>query len=188
MNDATLLVVILNFALIGALPRVFFRQGGRLNARWWAVAWPFFLCPATLLAFAFSWLPAPDWVGHLFAGQELLALLPALGSIGLICFTLGTHRIPIALWHQEDDAPREIVTWGAYGRIRHPFYASFLLAFLSACLLFPHPALLAMTAYAFVVLDRTAAREERRLSASERGAEYRAYMATSGRFFPRARA
>ena len=109
----------------------------------------------------------------------------ATASIGLMCFTLGTHRIPIALWHQADDAPRHIVTWGAYARIRHPFYASFLLL-LAACLLAcPHP----ITAAAFVsgcpVLNGTAAREETRLRASEFGADYAAYMARTGRFFPR---
>ena len=83
------------------------------------------------------------------------------------------------------DAPRQLVTWGAYKYVRHPFYASFLLAYAGACLLYPHPAVLAFCAYSAAVLNLTAAKEERRLAASEFGDEYRAYMARTGRFFPR---
>ena len=186
MNRVTVVLVVVAFLLIGGLPRLFFRQG-RLNLMWWVTAWPFFACPALLLAFFFGWLPAPPWLGRLFPAQDMVATLPALAAMGLLFFTLGSHRIPIALWHQQEDAPREIVTWGAYARIRHPFYASFLLAFLSAILCFPHPAVVALFAYSAIVLDRTAAREERRLSASHLGEQYRAYMQRTGRFFPRLR-
>ena len=69
--------------------------------------------------------------------------------------------------------------------MRHPFYASFLLAFAAACALLPHPAILALALYTFVILSVTAAREEKRLGESEFGAEYRAYLTRTGRFFPR---
>jgi hypothetical protein len=42
-------------------------------------------------------------------------------SIALICLTLGTPRIPIALWHQNGDQPEHIVAYGAYRWIRQPF-------------------------------------------------------------------
>lgn len=189
MNDPALLLVCLDFALIGALPRIFFRRDGRFNARWWLTAGPLFAAPALLLAarlgaaFATPW-PLPPRAG---AAGALLATVLATASIGLISMTLGTHRIPIALWHQENDAPRGIVTWGPYARIRHPFYASFLVALLAALALHPHPALVALLAWEAVALNLTAAREERRLLASEFGAEYRALMATTGRFLPRPR-
>ena len=185
MNRATAAVIVLDFLLIGALPRCFFRREGRFNLQWWLTAWPFFACPLLLLAFALGVLPVPPRLLRLFPVQDLVALLPALASLGLLFYTLGTHRIPIALWHQEDDAPVEIVTWGAYARIRHPFYASFLLVFLAAALALPHPAILALGLYAFVMLNRTAAREERRLSSSHLGTEYAAYLQRTGRFLPR---
>jgi protein-S-isoprenylcysteine O-methyltransferase Ste14 len=77
------------------------------------------------------------------------------------------------------------VTWGAYARIRHPFYTSFLLAFVAAVAAFPHPATAACLLYATVALNVTAVREERRLLASEYGDAYFDYLQRTGRFLPR---
>jgi protein-S-isoprenylcysteine O-methyltransferase Ste14 len=186
MNPAAALVVLLDAALMGALPRVFFRRDGRLNLQWWLTALPFFIASGTVLL-ALSGIVAPfrPWPDAIVSAFEIAATALSVASIGLMCFTLGTHRIPIALWHQTDDAPRHIVTWGAYGRIRHPFYASFLLL-LTACLLVcPHAVTAATFLWGVFVLNRTAAREEAMLARSEFGAEYEAYMKRTGRFFPR---
>ncbi|MCZ4119623.1 methyltransferase family protein [Streptomyces sp. H39-S7] len=182
--DKPALFLLLNFTVIGALPRVFFRSDGRLNAKWWLTALPFGLSPLFIaVATALDWEPiVPDsWR----TGLNLVAVALNAVSIALIFLTLGTHRIPVALWHQENDDPRHIVTHGAYGLIRHPFYAAFLLAFLSGAALFPHPVTLALVCYGFAALNTTAAQEERRLSGSEFGAEYRAYVDRTGRFVPR---
>ncbi|MDP9347935.1 MAG: BamA/TamA family outer membrane protein, partial [Gemmatimonadota bacterium] len=48
----------------------------------------------------------------------------------------------------------------------------------------PHPATAALWVFACVQLNRTAAREERRLLASGSGAEYAEYLRRTGRFFP----
>jgi protein-S-isoprenylcysteine O-methyltransferase Ste14 len=117
--------------------------------------------------------------------MELASVVLCAGSIALISFTLGTHRVPIALWHQENDAPRHNVTWGAYGRVRHPFYASFLLGLVGTALTLPHVTTVLTLLYALVLLNWTAAREERRLASSEFGEEYRQYMGRTGRFWPR---
>lgn len=186
MNRAVLTVVVANFLLIGVLPIVFFRRDGRLNLMWWLTGGPFFLCPFFLVGVFLGLVPAPVRLATILGpAQDLIALLPGLASIALIFFTLGTHRIPISLWHQPNDAPVHIVTYGAYSAIRHPFYASFILAFAGACVLLPHPFVLALLAYVAIVLNVTAAGEERRLGASEFGDEYRAYVLRTGRFFPR---
>jgi protein-S-isoprenylcysteine O-methyltransferase Ste14 len=184
MSRAAALVVLLDAVLMGALPRVFFRRG-RLGWRWWLTAAPFFLGAGTVL-FAALGLVAPWRPGSpAAAAGELAAAALAVASIGLMCFALGTHRVPIALWHQADDAPRHLVTWGAYGRIRHPFYASFLLL-LAACLLVcPHAITATSLAWGVLALNATAAREEARLCQSEFGADYRAYVERTGRFLPR---
>jgi len=109
----------------------------------------------------------------------------SVASIALIFYTLGTHRIPISLWHQENDAPVHIVTYGAYSRIRHPFYASFILGLLGALIFCPHYGTLYTFLHGLVVLNITAAKEERRLSESEFGAEYQEYIQRTGRFLPR---
>ncbi|MFC5724230.1 methyltransferase family protein [Streptomyces gamaensis] len=184
MDGSALLLLSLNFACIGALPRVFFRSDGRLNVKWWLTAWPFFLCPALVVLAAVLGREPLAPVGWR-TGLDLLAVVLDAASIALIFLTLGTHRVPLALWHQDDDAPRHLVTHGAYRRIRHPFYSAFLLAFLAALCVWPHWVTAAFAVYGFAALRSTAVREERRLAASEFGAQYRSYLARSGRFFPR---
>jgi protein-S-isoprenylcysteine O-methyltransferase Ste14 len=51
--------------------------------------------------------------------------------------------------------------------------------------LFLHPATLGLLTYVFVVLNATAAGEEKRLAASEFGPAYAEYMKKTGRFLPR---
>jgi protein-S-isoprenylcysteine O-methyltransferase Ste14 len=178
------LLIVLNFALIGLLPRIFFRPDGRMNARWWATALPFCVAPSFLIAAYAAGLAPLIPRGWLTAGAMVSVVLSAT-SIGLICLTLGTHRIPIALWHQDSDAPEHIVTYGAYRWIRHPFYAAFLLAFGSAAFFLPHWVTLGALGYALAALNLTARREERRLAGSAFGPEYRRYLRRTGRFVPR---
>lgn len=186
MNPDLLLLFWLNFAAIGTLPAVFFKKDGRFNALWWLTAAPFFLCPLILSA-AFLGYISPFVFGNGFLNRllELASVCFSAASLALLFFTLGTHRIPIALWHQENDAPRHIVTYGAYRRIRHPFYASFLLAFNGAFFAMPHGTTLAVLLYAMLILNLTAAKEESRLRRSEFGAEYENYMRAAGRFWPK---
>ena len=186
MNRAALLVVVINFLIIGGLPVFFFRRDGKLNLMWWLTGGPFFICPLFLLGAHFGVIPDSSRFTFLLGPyQDLLPIPFSAASIALISLTLGTHRIPIALWHQANDAPRHIVTYGAYRFVRHPIYTSFLLGFASACLLLPHPVILALALYIFIVLNLTAAGEERKLQASEFGDEYHSYMLNTGRFFPR---
>ncbi len=184
MDASALLLLLLDFVFIGALPRLFFRSDGSFNLKWWLTALPFFLCPLYIAAgLAMGW--QPFFSGTARTVLTLVSVVLSVASIALIFMTLGTHRVPLALWHQDNDAPRSIVTYGAYRRIRHPFYSSFLLAFLAALFVYPHWGTVLFAVYGLVSLNTTAAREERRLSASEFGAEYRRYLTRSGRFLPR---
>ncbi len=185
MNDGILLLYLLNFAFVAALPRLFFRQG-TFNLRWLLTGAPYLASPLALLAARAGVLPG--WIAadsSLQAVLELLSVPLSALSIALIALTMGTHKIPIALWHQEEDAPRSLVTWGPYARVRHPFYASFLTALLGALVFRPNAGTLASFLYALALLEWTARREERRLCASEFGAQYAAYMKRTGRFLPR---
>lgn len=177
----------LTHAAIGLLPRLFF-QRGRLTPRWWITAAPFIANGAILALAVVGLAPAAAPAGSGLAALGATASVAcALGAVALLFFTLGTHRVPLALWHQADDAPHHIVTWGAYARIRHPFYAAFILALLGAFALLPSWATAATLLAGVLQLDRTAAREESRLAASAFGAEYRTYMTQTGRFVPRRR-
>ena len=186
MNTAIAILVILNLAMIGLLPIVFFRRDGHFNSAWLMTAAPFFACTAFLLlgmgGILQTQLVADAW---LISTMQLLAIPASVVSITLIGLTVGVHRVPLALWHQQNDAPAEIVTWGPYARVRHPFYTSFLVNLLAACLVFPHVLTLATFIYALTALTITARGEEKRLMSSKFGNEYRSYCNHTGRFLPR---
>ena len=179
MSALAIIVCLCALALIGLLPRVFFRPG-RLNARWWLTAAPFGVSAATLLL-GLAGRVAPMTGSR---AASLCAIALAAVAVALIRWTLATHARPVSLWHQDDDRPDELVTRGAYARIRHPFYASFLLVLAACALALPHVATAAALWAAALLLDRTAAREERRLT-REFGARYVEYRQRTGRFVPR---
>lgn len=186
MNLGALWLVLLNYIAIGALPIVFFRRDDGFNLMWWITAWPFFVNPLLLLAgylgFVEAWFDVPPPLG---SAKNLLATTLSACSLTLIGFTVGTHRTPLSLWHQKHDAPVVIVQHGAYRWVRHPFYTAFLIAFIATWVLLPSPWTSATLIYGFLVLNVTAAGEEKRLSKSEFGDEYAAYMKRTGRFWPR---
>jgi protein-S-isoprenylcysteine O-methyltransferase Ste14 len=178
----------LNLLLIAALPWLFFRRDGRFNLMWFATAGPFILCGAALLLCTFA--PLSTVLSENSRAASIAASVGssmAMASMALIAFTLGTHRQPLALWHQNNDAPVSLVTHGAYAYVRHPFYAAFLLCLLGAAIACPHPGTFAAFLYGFVILNVTAAREEKRLLSSEFGEQYRVYLASTRRFVPRGR-
>jgi protein-S-isoprenylcysteine O-methyltransferase Ste14 len=182
VNTETMIVVVAAFGAIGSLPRIFFKRDGRKNWRWWATASPFLISSGAVVLTYAGVLPV------LRTGAEpalsVAAVLLGLASVSMIAFTVGTHRIPIALWHQHNDAPVEIVTWGPYRAVRHPFYSSFTLALLAGLLAAPGVLTMATLVAGLVGLGVTARREERRLLQSGLGDEYREYMRTTGRFVP----
>lgn len=184
MNFPAMVLAAVTLGLIGVLPRIFFRHG-KLNLMWWLTAMPFVIGGASLAATAAGLLPIfPSPNG--LAGRILAAaaILPTAAGLGLIGYTLGTHRVPVSLWHQTSQ-PQHFVNWGAYARVRHPFYAAFLLTLIGSVLAAPSWGTLAALVYGALVLDATAAREEDQLSATDFGEAYRAYMARTGRFLPK---
>lgn len=186
--DASVLVLV-NMAAIGLLPRLFFRKDGSFNLAWWLTAAPFFVCAMTHVALLAGWLP-PFTAGSAASAAAVAAVPLAAASIGLIGATVGCHRVPLALWHQREDAdaPQEIVTWGPYRWVRHPFYTAFLIGLAAGVLAGPHLLTAAALAYGLTALTLTARREERRLAASPLGSAYQDYVRRTGRFVPRARA
>lgn len=182
MTNDLFVVVTANLVFIGVLPFVFFRRDGSFNFRWWFTGMPFFISGVALIAGHFGHLSPLNQLPPAATGA--LSALLALGSVGMICWTLGSHRVPLALWHQDSDAPVSIVTYGPYRYVRHPFYASFLMTQAAAVLAFPHWATGVGLVYAAFALSLTARREEKRLLKSDFGDEYRSYMAKTGRLLP----
>ncbi|MEE2730340.1 MAG: MMPL family transporter [Pseudomonadota bacterium] len=186
MDFASVILLTFNFLFIGLTPVYFFRKDGSFNLMWFVTGLPLFLWPVSVYGVFWGYLD--PWLGaqsEWFRSLSTFGVLLCCSSIAFMALTLGTHRIPLSLWHQDNDAPRSIVTWGAYRFIRHPFYTSFIVAHLGCLLLVTHWFQLLLLAYQVVILNITAAREEKRLQVSEFGDEYKAYMSHTGRFFPK---
>jgi Isoprenylcysteine carboxyl methyltransferase (ICMT) family len=188
MHDAALILSLTNFGCIGLLPVFFFQRRGALTLMWWLTALPFFLSPLLLgAAYAGHIAPPCSDDGYQPTCLAILSLPFSLGSVALLVLTLGTHRQPLALWHQPHDTPTHLIMHGAYRHLRHPFYTAYLLALFGVCVLLPHPGTWLIFVYGYGMLHRTATREERCLQASPLGAAYTAYMRHTGRFWPKRR-
>lgn len=186
MDRGVLILLCVNFIYVALLPVIFFKKDGGLNWKWLLTSLPFGICPLSLVASYYGLLPRLTGVDTPWGSfSDTMPIFLSCASVGLISYTLGTHKIPIALWHQENDAPKSIVTYGAYKLIRHPFYASFILAFASAFIYAPQALTMICLIYGLVALNVTADREEKRLCQSDYGEEYKQYMDRTGRFLPK---
>lgn len=179
---------LVNFLLIGALPRLFFKRG-EFHLRWFVTGLPFFVAGVMLAGAVSGALEPAESVGSTGFGSQSVRAgaggIMFLEAIVIIVSTIRTHEVPLALWHQSDDAPVEIITRGPYRYVRHPFYSSFLLSLVATLIVLPHVmTMLALLAGAISMSD-TARKEEGRLLASDFGDEYAQYMARTGRFLPR---
>ena len=190
MEWSSLAVVDTSFLLIALLPFVFFRRDGKFTVMWCLTALPY---AVALVYVARLFFVEVDLVAEIDPStrrlMQVLGSVLSCVSVGLISMTIGTHRIPLALWHQskQNDEPAHIVTWGSYKYVRHPFYAAFLLAWIGSVLVVPVWIMIALAVYACGLLFHTAKKEERRLANEDgqMGHEYRSYMQRTGRFFPR---
>ena len=83
------------------------------------------------------------------------------------------------------EVPGTLCDQGPYRHVRHPFYLSYLLAFLGVAIAFPSPivalvCLLNMGLFVYIAYD-----DERVLLGSALGVDYRAYRGSVGMFVPR---
>jgi protein-S-isoprenylcysteine O-methyltransferase Ste14 len=189
LNPGILLLCLINFGFIALLPRKFFRQGAKLDAQFWLTAAPLFASPA-MLALSYlnilrPWIPADEpWSVAL----GLIAVIISCVSIVLLGMAIGTHRVPIHMFHDKADTTgvtSHLVTYGPYRYIRHPIYSSYLMALVAAFVFCPQAGTLLCWLYGAIVLSSTAAKEEVKLcESSDLGPEYTEYMKHTGRFLP----
>jgi len=177
------LLALAGLLVMALLPAVFFRRG-RPTVGWLATAAPFVVDGLILCAALFGVVRPAVRADEAAVLASLTVPLVAV-AVGLIAWTVRAHRTRPALWHQPDDEPPVLVTWGPYEHVRHPFYSAFALLLLGVALALPHPLTVLVFAMGVAQLWRTARREERRLVASRFGAEYARYMERTGRLIPR---
>lgn len=184
MRIGVLLLALSGFLTMAILPAVFFRRG-RPTPGWLATAAPFAL-DALVVAAGIAGIVRPAFGTPVLRVLAVLAVPALIAGLGLILWTVRTHRARPALWHQPDDEPPVLVTWGPYARVRHPFYTAFALLLLGTALALPHAVTGAMLIVGVAQLARTAEREEARLAASSVfGEAYGRYARRTGRLVPR---
>lgn len=168
--------------LVGGL--VFFRKG-RHGFKWFLTLLPFIAGATHLVQFALgastSLLPLDGTAYHV---GTLVAAVLAAGALLVYGCALGSHHIRIPMWHQSHESPSQLVSWGIYGVVRHPFYTSYLLLMPASVLAAPSVPMLCIATWCVLMLNHTAVVEERELLRVF-GAEYADLMARTGRFFPR---
>ncbi len=86
------------------------------------------------------------------------------------------------------DAPRHLVAWGPYRRVRHPFYASYALAWLAGAVAAAEPLLLLPFVVMGALYVQAARLEEAKFAESPLAEAYAAYRARTGMFWPSLRA
>ena len=176
------LVVMCALTYVCLLPFVFFKDG-TFNLAWLATASPYvsylgvYILGLTDVIEPWQW---PDPAKNIL---EVAGFGLAIAAIILISLTIASHSVPLALWHQKNDAPESIVQHGPYSKVRHPFYTSFILILAGSFLVFPFWSVV-ITIYGITALTLTAKKEEIKLSNSEFSEEYKIYMEKTGRFFP----
>lgn len=186
LNDGVLLVILLNFGYIALLPRKFFRKAS-ITLQFWLTAAPMFAAPALLALAYYGILPPLVERGTLSSTLMMfVAIFATTASMILLGMAIGTHRIPLHMFHDADDKKvSHLVTYGPYRFIRHPLYASYLYALFAAMMFCPQVGTIGCFIYGVVSLTTTAKAEEERMCQSEDlGPEYREYLKYSGRFLP----
>jgi protein-S-isoprenylcysteine O-methyltransferase Ste14 len=83
------------------------------------------------------------------------------------------------------DVPEALCDRGPYAYLRHPIYASYILAFLAELAAIPTPITLAVLLFNVGLFTHAALSDERSLASGTFGAEYAQYRKRTGMFLPR---
>jgi len=118
--------------------------------------------------------------GNAIASAALL--LAALSIYEWARRTVRDRRFHLA-W--TGDVPEAVCDQGPYRHIRHPFYSSYILAFVAVAVAYPGPISLAILLLNVVLFVHAAVTDERDLANSELAPDYAAYRTRTGMFLPR---
>lgn len=120
-----------------------------------------------------------------FSAPVALGAALMLAAFGLFWWAIAANRrAPLTLAFTED-APSHLVTWGPYAFIRHPFYASYLAAWLAGALAAHASPLLLSALVMGCLYTQAAVREEDKFARSPLAGRYAAYRRETGVFVPR---
>jgi len=125
--------------------------------------------------------------GPFQASMAIPGLVGLVGSLVLFESARRSVRGRFFSYIYSNDTPEFLWTSGPYTYIRNPFYASYLLSYIAAAIMFPGVASLAVVLVMTVYFNVAARFEERKFGRSPLATEYKAYLQRTGRFIPRLR-
>ena len=114
-------------------------------------------------------------------------LLGFASSLALFEWARKTVQGRFFSYAYSNDTPQFLLTEGPFAYIRNPFYASYLLAYAGAAILFPGTATLLIFGVMALFFGKTALHEERKFQRSALSSDYEAYRHRTGRFIPKLR-
>jgi protein-S-isoprenylcysteine O-methyltransferase Ste14 len=132
-------------------------------------------------------------IGTMFLGyRAAVPLGNAIGSAALLAGSLALyewarHTIRERRFHiaWSGDVPEELCEAGPYAHVRHPLYASYILAFAAMLVALPKLATLAIFLLNVGLFVHAARHDERSIAESDLSEEYARYKRRAGMFLPR---
>jgi protein-S-isoprenylcysteine O-methyltransferase Ste14 len=162
---------------LGAGSRTFAPSGDDDNAAVWAqISFMWTGAVATLVLGLY--VPI-----HLYNGIASLAVL----ACSLALYEWARHVVWSRNFHVawSGNVPDSVCAEGPYAYIRHPIYASYILAFLAVLIAMPTVVTVIVFAFNVALFTHAALSDERSLKSSPLAIEYSQYKKRAGMFFPR---
>jgi protein-S-isoprenylcysteine O-methyltransferase Ste14 len=160
----------------GGAARTFSRAKGELPSR---------------LIYCFTLAIAIMIFGSFKALFERRMVIPGLiglgGSIALFEWARQSVQGKVFSYIFSNDIPEFLWTSGPFAYIRNPFYASYLLSYFAAAIMFPGIPSLVVVVGMTIYFNAAARHEERKFERSPLAKDYAAYRRRTGRFIPRLR-
>jgi protein-S-isoprenylcysteine O-methyltransferase Ste14 len=131
----------------------------------------------------------PAWYVGL---NQLVAPVNGIAAVVLLACSLALYEWSRhVIWNRRfglgwgDHVPEALCEEGPYRRVRHPLYASYLLAYASVLVALPHWLTLVSFAGAVILFTNGARHDERVIAGSALAADYVTYRKRAGMFLPR---
>jgi protein-S-isoprenylcysteine O-methyltransferase Ste14 len=156
--------------------RTFVREGDAVGA---SLAYVAFLFGGTLATLLIG-LRAP-----LHPANAVVAALLFAAALALYEWARATIRERGFYVAWSGEVPETLCDAGPYRRLRHPIYASYMLAFAAQSIALPGMTTLAILGCAVALFVHAGWSDERSLARSDLAAEYAAYRRRAGMFLPR---
>jgi len=137
------------------------------------------------LALTFWLMIAASQRTELFLPLAIPATVFLVGGLVLFQWASNSIRGRFFSYIGNSDTPQFVFDGGPFAYIRHPFYASYLITNTAVAMAFPSWASVATAIGTLALLWGATVFEERKFEKSPSAAEYRAYIARTGRFLPK---